>query len=84
MRAFGLTSITLAMLVPLAMSLEAGLLAMVIFEPFRGLFRRMQYLAVPFSTNEPIHLLTPIVAMFAVACATTVARLPSERAKMAA
>lgn len=65
LRAFGLTSITLAMLVPLAISLEAGLLAMVIFEPFRGLFRRMQYLVVPYSTNEPIHLLTPFVALFA-------------------
>ena len=65
LRAFGLTSVLLAILVPLLISLEAGLLAMVIFEPFRGLLRRMQYLVVPYSASEPIHLLTPIGALFA-------------------
>ncbi len=65
LRAFGLTSILLAILMPLLASLEAGLLAMVIFEPFRGLVRRMQYLVVPYSSNEPIHLLTPVAALFA-------------------
>ena len=65
LRAFGLTSVLLAILIPLLVSLEAGLLAMVIFEPFRGLLRRMQYLVVPYSDSEPIHLLTPIAALFA-------------------
>ena len=53
------------MLLPLLVSLEAGLLAMVVFEPFRGLLRRLQYLMVPYSNYEPIHLLTPLVALFA-------------------
>lgn len=65
MRAFAISSITLGVLLPLMISLEAGLLAMVIFEPFRGLLRRMQYLIVPYSSSEPIHLLTPVVALFA-------------------
>ena len=65
LRAFALSSITMAVLLPLLISLEAGLLAMVIFEPFRGLLRRMQYLIVPYSSAEPIHLLTPLVALFA-------------------
>lgn len=65
LRAFALSSITIGILVPLLASLEAGLLAMVIFEPFRGLVRRMQYLIVPYGNYEPIHLLTPIGALFA-------------------
>lgn len=65
LRAFALSSVTLAMLVPLLVSLEACLTAMIIFEPFRGLLRRMQYLIVPYSNNEPIHLLTPVVTIFA-------------------
>lgn len=65
LRGFALSSVTLAMLVPLLISLEASLTAMIIFEPFRGLLRRLQYLIVPYSQNEPIHLLTPIVTIFA-------------------
>ena len=65
LRGFALGSALLGLVMPLLASLEAGLLAMVIFEPFRGLLRRMQYLAVPYSTSEPIHLLTPIAALFA-------------------
>ena len=56
LRAFALSSVTLAMLVPLLINFQAGLTAMIIFEPFRGLLRRMQYLIVPYSQNEPIHL----------------------------
>ena len=65
LRAFALGSVGLGMISMLLVSLEAGLLAMVIFEPFRGLLRRMQYLIVPYSNSEPIHLLTPFVALFA-------------------
>ncbi len=65
LRGFALGSITTAMLVPLLISLEAGLMAMILFEPFRGVIRRLQYLIVPYSDSEPIHLLTPLVAMFA-------------------
>lgn len=66
LRGFALGSLTLAMLIPLLISFEAGLTAMIIFEPFRGLLRRMQYLIVPYSTSEPIHLLTPFVAFVAL------------------
>jgi hypothetical protein len=53
------------MLVPLLVSLEAGLLAMMIFEPFRGFLRRAQYILVPYSQTEPIHLLVPIATFCA-------------------
>ncbi|MGI8495271.1 MAG: hypothetical protein ACR2L1_08170 [Pyrinomonadaceae bacterium] len=53
------------MLVPLMISLEAGLFAIMIFEPFRGFLRRAQYILVPYSQTEPIHMLVPI----AVICA---------------
>ncbi len=52
---------------PLLVSLEAGLLAMIVFEPFRGLLRRAQYLFVEYGSEDPIHLLTPIVTIFALA-----------------
>ena len=65
LRGFALGTITMGMVVPLLISLEAGLMAMLIFEPFRGLIRRLQYLVVPYSSTEPIHLLTPVVAMLA-------------------
>ena len=54
-----------AMIVPLLISLEAGLLAVMIFEPFRGFLRRAQYILVPYSQTEPIHLLVPIVTLCA-------------------
>jgi hypothetical protein len=66
LRGFLLGSITLTMLVQLLLvSFEAGLTAMIIFEPFRAILRRMQYLIVPYSTYEPIHLMTPVVTFFA-------------------
>lgn len=65
-RAFAVGMVTVGMLVPLAASLEAGLTAMILFEPFRGLLRRMQYLIVPYSQSEPIHLITPVVTFFAL------------------
>jgi len=54
-----------AMLAPLLISLEAGLIAVMIFEPFRGFLRRAQYIFVPYSQTEPIHLLVPIVTVCA-------------------
>jgi hypothetical protein len=53
------------MLVPLLISLEAGLMAIMIFEPFRGFLRRAQYILVPYSQTEPIHLLVPIATLCA-------------------
>ncbi len=66
LRMFSLGSITLALIIPLMISLEAGLIGMIIFEPFRGVLRRVQYLIVGYSENEPIHLITPIVTCFAI------------------
>lgn len=65
LRMFTLGSVTLALLIPLMVGLEAGLIGMIIFEPFRGFLRRAQYLIVPYSSNEPIHLITPIVTIIA-------------------
>ena len=64
-RFFALGSVTATMLVSLTVSLETGLMAMIIFEPFRGFLRRAQYLFVPYSQSEPIHLLTPLVTFAA-------------------
>jgi hypothetical protein len=65
LRAFALGSVALAMIIPLLINFQAGLMALIIFEPFRGLLRRMQYLFVPYSQNEPIHLITPFVTLIA-------------------
>ena len=65
-RAFALGSITLSMITALVVSLEAGLTAMILFEPFRGVLRRLQYLIVPYSSSEPIHLITPVVTILAL------------------
>lgn len=64
-RLFALGSVTGAMLVSLIISFEAGLTAMIFFEPFRGFLRRLQYLIVPYSQSEPIHLITPAVTFVA-------------------
>jgi hypothetical protein len=64
-RVFALGSVTMAMLVSLVISFEAGLTAMIFFEPFRGFLRRLQYLVVPYSQSEPIHLITPVVTFVA-------------------
>lgn len=70
-RAFALGSVTITMLSALIVSFEAGLAAMIIFEPFRGFLRRVQYLIVPYSTTEPIHLITPLITFFAFALLLT-------------
>jgi hypothetical protein len=51
----------------LLVSLEAGLIAMMLFEPMRGFLRRAQYLFLPYSQNDPIHIITPIVTLLAFA-----------------
>jgi hypothetical protein len=58
-------ALTWAMALPLLVSLEAGLVAMMLFEPLRGVIRRAQYLFLDYSTSDPIHLLTPIVTLLA-------------------
>jgi hypothetical protein len=79
-RAFALGSVTLSMITALVVSFEAGLTAMILFEPFRGLLRRVQYLIVPYSNSEPIHLITPVVTFCAFAFLLSRQRLEIFRA----
>lgn len=67
LRTWLLAALVWVMALPLLVSLEAGLVAMALFEPFRGLIRRAQYLFVDYGSQDPIHLLTPIVTLFAFA-----------------
>jgi O-Antigen ligase len=67
LRGWILGALFFLMAFPLVLSLEAGLLAMIVFEPFRGVTRRLQYLIVDYSQFDPIHVLTPMVAIMALA-----------------
>ena len=58
LRTWALTALVWLMAMPLFVSLEAGLVAMILFEPFRGVLRRAQYLFVDYTSEDPIHLLT--------------------------
>ena len=51
----------------LMVSLEAGMIAMMIFEPLRGFLRRAQYLYLTYSQSDPIHIITPVVTLLAFA-----------------
>ena len=67
LRAWLLSALLSLLTLPLLVSLEATLFALMLFEPFRGLLRRAQYLLVEYSNQDPIHLLTPIVTVVAMA-----------------
>lgn len=67
LRAWILGALLFLMAFPLMLSLEAGLVAMILFEPFRGFIRRAQYLIVDYSQYDPIHILTPMVTLMALA-----------------
>jgi len=67
LRAWILTALLWLMTLPLLFGLEGTLLAMLLFEPFRGLIRRAQYLFINYSGEDPIHLLTPAVTLLALA-----------------
>jgi len=67
LRWLGLGSLAWALTLPLLLSLEAGLIGMMLFEPLRGFLRRAQYLFLPYTDTDPIHLVTPIVTFFAFA-----------------
>jgi len=67
LRAWVLAALVAAMSLPLMAGIEAGLFAVIIFEPFRGIVRRAQYLIVDYSPSDPVHLLTPLVTMFVLA-----------------
>ena len=56
-----------SMVLALLSSLEAGLLAMMLFEPLRGFLRRVQYLFLPYSQTDPIHVVTPLITLLALA-----------------
>jgi preprotein translocase subunit SecG len=65
LRTWLLTAAVWLMTIPLFLGLEAGLIAMMLFEPVRGIARRAQYLFVDYAAQDPIHLLTPIVTLVA-------------------
>jgi O-antigen ligase/polysaccharide polymerase Wzy-like membrane protein len=67
LRAWILTGLLWLMTLPLFVSLESTLVAMMLFEPLRGLLRRAQYLIVDYAGEDPIHLLTPLVTLMAFA-----------------
>ncbi|MFY9622219.1 MAG: hypothetical protein WAQ99_20555 [Pyrinomonadaceae bacterium] len=66
LRAWLLAGATWLLALPLLVSLEAGLIAMMLFEPLRGLLRRAQYLFIEYSSHDPIHVLTPVITIMAV------------------
>jgi hypothetical protein len=80
LRTWLLAALVWLMALPLLVSLEAGLVAMAVFEPFRGLIRRAQYLFVDYGSQDPIHLLTPIVTLLAFALLIRSRRLEIFRA----
>ncbi len=66
-RWLALGGIASSMVLALFASLEAGLVAMMLFEPFRGLLRRAQYIFLPYAQSDPIHLVTPVITILALA-----------------
>ena len=66
LRTWLLSALVWLMAMPLLVGLEAGLLAMMLFEPVRGVTRRAQYLFVDYAAQDPIHLLTPITTLCAL------------------
>ncbi len=80
LRAWLLGALMWVMALPLLVSLEAGLIAMMLFEPVRGLVRRAQYLLVDYTSQDPIHVLTPLVTLLAFALLLKSQRLSMFRA----
>jgi hypothetical protein len=67
LRWVGLGAVAWSLALPLLISLEAGLLGMMLFEPLRGFLRRAQYLFLPYSSTDPIHIVTPVITLLAFA-----------------
>jgi hypothetical protein len=65
-RWLGIGALAWSLALPLLFSLEAGLFAMMLFEPLRGFLRRAQYLFLPYSQTDPIHVVTPLVTILAL------------------
>jgi hypothetical protein len=66
LRWLGLSGMFAALAVPMLASLEAGLIAMMIFEPLRGLLRRAQYIFLTYTQSDPIHVITPLITLLAL------------------
>ena len=67
LRWLGLGTVAWTLALALFVSLEAGLFAMMLFEPLRGFLRRAQYLFLPYSQTDPIHVVTPLITIMAFA-----------------
>lgn len=65
LRWLGLGTLVWTLALSLLASLEAGLFAMMLFEPLRGFIRRAQYIFLPYTQTDPIHLVTPVVTILA-------------------
>jgi hypothetical protein len=61
LRWLGLGTIAWTLALPMLISLEAGMFAIMVFEPLRGFLRRAQYLFLPYSQTDPIHIVTPLI-----------------------
>src|ERR1051325_7096456 len=80
LRAWLCTALVWLLGLPLLVSLQAGLFAMMLFEPLRGVIRRAQYLFVDYSSEDPIHVITPMVTVIAFAMLVKTQRLTIFRA----
>ena len=80
LRAWFLAALTWVMALPLLVSIEAGLVAMMLFEPLRGIIRRGQYIFIEYTSQDPIHVLTPIVTILALVSLLRTHRLTILRA----
>ena len=80
LRGWALAAFAWLLALPLLVSLEAGLFAMMLFEPLRGIIRRAQYLFLEYSSQDPIHVITPIVTIFALISLLMARRLSIVRA----
>lgn len=60
-----LAGVAMCLSLPFLSSLEAGLRALTLFEPLRGLVRRAQYIFISYESADPIHLLSPLVTALA-------------------
>jgi hypothetical protein len=67
LRWLGLGTIAWSLALPMLVSLEAGMFAMMLFEPLRGFLRRAQYLFLPYSQTDPIHIVTPLITLMGFA-----------------
>ncbi|MFN0119013.1 MAG: hypothetical protein ACKV2V_00775 [Blastocatellia bacterium] len=61
-----LVGLTAIMLLPFFSGIEAGMTALMLFEPLRGIIRRAQYLLIPYQPSDPIHLLTPVITLIII------------------